>query len=258
MIIEARNLSFAYGATRVLQDVSLRLQPGVTAIIGPNAAGKSTLLKCLAGLLHPTGSVWFDGKALDARQRHRLLGFLPQNLPTGQSMTVFETVLLGLLPDLTWRVGSEELQRVQAVLDDTRLAEVAERPLGRLSGGQLQMVLLAQAIVKAPTVLLLDEPTSYLDLRHQFEVLALLSRLTEKRGLVTVVALHDLGLAARFAREICVLSAGRVHAVGPPTTVLTAAMLAAVYGVEATVVTGAEGRPWVIPAGLVPGQPTAE
>jgi len=253
VILEGKNLSFAYRSDRVLHDVDVRLEPGVTAIIGPNAAGKSTLLRCLCGLLKPRGSVQLDGRDVrnvPVAERSRIISYLPQDTSTQAVLSVVESVLLGRLHGLGWRPSEEDLRVVTGLLDELDLADLAERSITELSGGQGQMVALAQALAREPDILLLDEPTANLDLEHQFEICSLMRRLTESRGMTTVMAMHDLNVAARFADVVYVLQDGAVHSHGPATTVMTHSMIASVYHVNARVAACPDGRPLVTPLEL--------
>ncbi|MFZ5828841.1 MAG: ABC transporter ATP-binding protein [Planctomycetota bacterium] len=257
MILECRELCFAYRTLRVLDRIDLRIEPGVTAIIGPNATGKSTLLKCLCGLLSPRGQVLLDGRSLqsfDATERSKLISYLPQDLSAGPVLTVFEMVLLGRVHELGWRVSPRDIDAVEELLDELGLGGLGGRYVGELSGGQRQMVAIAQALAREPRVLLLDEPTSSLDLQHQFEICALLTKLTASRGMTTAIAVHDLNVAARFADVVCVLKDGSVHLSGMPAEVLTQSMIASVYRVAANVAMAPDGRPLVTPLGLVGGE----
>lgn len=238
--LSIERLSFAYGTRLVLDDITLPgLLPGaVTAVIGPNAAGKSTLFKCIAGLLHGRGSVRVDGVSIDAMSpetRRRQLCYLPQEVPVNAVLTVFEAVLLARKQTAQWRVSTEDLAAVGEALIDLGIERLADRHLSELSGGQKQLVSLAQAVVRAPDLLLLDEPTSALDLQHQVEVLDLVTEVTRARSMTTMVAIHDLNLAVRYADAFIVLCEGRVYAQGLPTDVLTEAMISEVYGVHARV-----------------------
>lgn len=246
MILQAEALSFMYGSDKVLDAVDIRLEPGITAIIGPNAAGKSTLLKCLSGLLKPQGHVSIDGHGIrghDCPTLADVVGYLPQEFSPRAVLTVFETVLLGRLHRLGWRVTAEDTGAVERLLSEMNLSSISSRYINELSGGQTQLVAIAQALAREPKVLLLDEPTSSLDLRHQFEVGALIRKLTDARGISTAIALHDLNMAARLADTIYVLQNGTVRCSGEPAAVLTKDTIAAVYGVEALTIPGERGRP---------------
>jgi iron complex transport system ATP-binding protein len=212
----------------------------VTALVGPNAAGKSTLLRVIAGLVPARGSIRFGAHELvgmPARERARHLAFMPQALPQDTGLSVIEA-LIGAwraMPDGMTR-GSEAalLNRIGQVLDRLGLGDLGMIPLQSLSGGQRQMVALAQAIIRDPPLLLLDEPTSALDLRRQLEVMSLLGELA-REGRTVIVVLHDLSLAARWADCLLVVNHGEAYAFGPSETVLTPAMLDEVYGVEARI-----------------------
>nr|WP_246461827.1 ABC transporter ATP-binding protein [Nocardia transvalensis] len=221
----------------------------VTALVGPNATGKSTLLRCIAGLHRASGSVRIDGEgALDARPGgraiRRWLGrgaghdrilYTPQETPPASSITVFEAVLLARQGQLRGRADAAVLDRIGQVLTQLNLDELSTRPISDLSGGQRQLVSLAQAVVREPTVLLLDEPTSNLDLRNQLQILTLIRELARSQPAAIVITVHDLALAARFADQIVVLHGGAVHSAGSPEETITEAMLRDVYQVDATV-----------------------
>lgn len=253
MILEGRDVCFAYRSFPVLRDVNIRIGPGVTAIIGPNAAGKSTLLKCLCGLLVPDGRVSLDGRDVSRFSARRLtdaVSYLPQDVSTQAVLTVFETVLLGRIHQLGWRVDEDDVRLVETLLDELGIVELSGRSITELSGGQLQMVAIAQALARQPGILLLDEPTSNLDLQHQFEICSLMRGLTASRGMSTAMALHDLNVAARFADVVYVLKDGAVFCSGPPADVLTEEIISSVYHVTANVTVDDDGRPLVTPLGL--------
>ncbi|WP_437229236.1 ABC transporter ATP-binding protein [Planctomicrobium sp. SH661] len=238
MTLQAENLSFSYGSRKALARVSLILEPGVTALVGPNAAGKSTLLKCLSGLLTPVGQVILKGRDLSTLSRREVsksISYLPQTDFQRGRFTVFETVLLGRLHDLSWRVSSTDIDRVERLLEEMALSSLSDRMLYELSGGQTQMVALAQAMIREPDVLLLDEPTSNLDLRHQLEVCTRIREITRTRNMITVISIHDLHLAARYGDRVVVLREGEVYGAGSPMQMITPRMMAEVYGVDAVV-----------------------
>jgi iron complex transport system ATP-binding protein len=248
--LEVKDLSFSYNSEKVLNDITMQVEPMLTAVIGPNAAGKSTLLKCFAGILKPEGSLQFDGRHLGHYSRGELqdiISYLPQDNTNRAVLTVYETVLLGRLNSLSWRVSDQDLEIAMGIMEDVGIASLARRPLNELSGGQRQMVHIAQAMVRNPQIFLLDEPTSNLDLAHQFEIFSFIKSLTVKRGLTTLVALHDLNMAARFADRIVVLNRGTIAASGEPVEVLTVDMIRQVYGVHARITTDADGLPLVTP-----------
>ena len=247
-----RGLSAGYRGREVIRGLDLGpLEQGsVTALVGPNAAGKSTLLRAIAGLIPVDGSIHLDGEeivGLDVRARAARIGFMPQTLPQRISLSVFESVLVALKAS-NLAGGSVALAeargRVMAALARVDLAHRASDHLDRLSGGQRQLASLAQALVREPSLLLLDEPTSALDLRHQFAVMAMARDLAREDRIVVVV-LHDLGLAARWADRIVVLREGAVRAVGKPQIALTPEVLADTWGVEARLLHPEGGEPHV-------------
>lgn len=253
MRICAEDLRFAYGAQPVLNGVHVdEHSPGLlTALIGPNAAGKSTFLRCLAGLLRGRGAVHVGDHAiasLRAAERTKLIGYLPQDLPNTAALTVFEAVLVARRQSRPgWRVNSAEVATVGGILDRLGLGQLAARGLSELSGGQRQLVAVGQALAAEPRVLLLDEPTSSLDLNHQLALLTLVTDLAIERQMTVFIAIHDLNLAARFAHRLLVLHGGRIAAHGAPIEVLTPGLLREVYSVEARVQHDDDGVPLVVP-----------
>lgn len=239
------DVTLGYGRVPVIRHFSLPpLRRGsLTALIGPNAAGKSTLLRGLAGLGDITGSVRLDGQELIGRpraERAARLGYMPQTLPSGIGLSVLETVVgaLRASPPANTRTESPSaapIQRAYEALAEIGIAELANRSLSALSGGQRQMASLAQVVVRRPEVLLLDEPTSALDLRYQALVMKQAVRLARQHGMIVLIVLHDIALAAQYADQIAILHQGALHDFGTPANVVTSAMLAAVYEVEARV-----------------------
>lgn len=239
---------------------SLDLEPiacgEVTALVGPNAAGKSTLLLALAGLLRAQGTVRLGGRdllRLPAGERAAITAFMPQALPQGVALTVIESVIAAIkasTPDGFATSGPDARHRAAATLDRLGIVELALEPLDRLSGGQRQLVSLAQALARAPRLLLLDEPTSALDLHHQVTVMSLARDLAAE-GRTVIVVLHDLNLAARWADRVIVLDRGAAYAQGAPATALTAPVIASVYGVSARVESCSRGRPNIIIDGVL-------
>jgi iron complex transport system ATP-binding protein len=240
MKLTVEEISFCYGSHPVLHNASLTCaEPGkVTALIGPNAAGKSTLFKCMAGLLHPTGKLLLNDRPLTTYSREKLaqhICYLPQEVAVSAALTVFEAVLLARKQHASWRASDDDLMAVENALQKLNITHLSLRYLNELSGGQKQMVSLAQALVRKPDILLLDEPTSALDLHHQLSILELVQQITSERKIITVIALHDLNLAAQFADYFVVMKEGRVYGCGESDSVLTSAMIREVYRVEAQV-----------------------
>jgi iron complex transport system ATP-binding protein len=254
LIIE--DLRFSYGSQMILNGVNIRdALPGqVTATVGPNAAGKTTLFKCIGGLLKPEGRVLLDEKELKHFSKEQVtkhVTYLPQENPVNAVLTVFEAVLLARKHSLSWRVSDEDLKAVSDALEDLEIPDLALRYLNELSGGQKQMVSIAQALVRSPQVLLMDEPTSSLDLQHQLEVLDLIRTVTVDREITTLIALHDLNLAARYAHRFVVMSNGTVYATGTARAVLTPEMLRDVHQIHAAVHIDGDQIPQVTPISSV-------
>jgi len=253
--LEIKNLKFGYNSKPVLKNINMEVSPGkITAVIGPNAAGKSTLLKCIVRILKPEGSILLDGKEINNFEKEsitRIVSYLSQENPARAVLSVFEVVLLGRIHSLSWKVGDDELEVVWEILKDMGIHELASRYLNELSGGQRQMVSIAQALVREPKVLLLDEPTSNLDLQRQLEILYLIRDLTVKRKITTLVTLHHLNLAARYADKLVVLNNGEVYASGKPESVLTSETVRSVYGVNARVNIDDDGIPQITPISSV-------
>lgn len=241
----ARDVSVRFGARPVLRGLDLPLlRPGeVTVLAGPNAAGKSTLLRAIAQIQRHDGQIVLDGQDLarmSASERARSLGFMPQTLPSASTLVALESVIAALRAGGAMPARQAD-QTAMAVLETLGIAALALEPLAALSGGQRQMVGLAQAIVRDPRLLLLDEPTSALDLARQVRLLSQLRRLAGD-GRIVVAVLHDLALAAQWADRIVLMHDGRTRAAGPPQQVLTPALLAEVYGVAARVERCSQGR----------------
>lgn len=219
----------------------------VTALVGPNAAGKSTLMLALAGLVRSTGSVRFGPHELlgmPIAERARIVTFMPQALPQSIALSVLESVMASLNASPTVELGPRGKQvrrRALDALERLSIANLALESLNRLSGGQRQLVSLAQSVVREPRIMLLDEPTSALDLHHQVSVMALVRELA-REGRIVVVVLHDLNLAARWADRVVVISGGAVAAQGDPASAITSDMLADVYGVEALIEHSSRGH----------------
>lgn len=250
--LAVEDLDFSYGSTPVLKGISISdVAPGrITAVIGPNAAGKTTLFKCLAGLLKPRGSIWLgDAELRDLGSANitRRVGYLPQEGPVNAVLTVFEALLLARKHTMSWRVSDDDLSVAAEVLRDLGIEHLSLRYLNELSGGQKQLVSIAQVLARDPRVLLLDEPTSNLDLQRQLEVLDLLRSVTADRGMITLISLHDLNLAARFAGHFVVMDDGEIYASGDAESVLTPAMLRDVYRVNASVRVDEDGITQVTP-----------
>lgn len=249
--MRASGLSVGYGGATIVCDIDLEAWRGdVLGLIGPNGTGKSTLMRALAGLMPPsTGEVTVDGRALSgmrARERARRLAFLPQDTGLDLALEVREVVAMGRYAHRSrWRANPNDAASIESALERTGTSHLAERHIGRLSGGQRQLALIAKLLAQDASTLLLDEPVSALDLGYQLDVLGLMRDLADD-GHAVIVVLHDLDLAARFCDRLLVLHDGRVRASGAPRDVLTPQLVRDVYRVEASVeVDDATGTPRV-------------
>ncbi|GAA2915048.1 ABC transporter ATP-binding protein [Streptosporangium fragile] len=249
--LRVRDLSVVLDRRTVLSGVRLDVRAGGwLAVIGANGAGKSTLLRAVAGVLPYSGEVLVDGapvRRLRPRERARLIAYAPQSPALPADMTVFDYALLGRTPYIPYlgREDRRDREVTASVLERLDLAVLAARPLGHLSGGERQRVVLARALVQQAPVLLLDEPTTALDLGHQQQVMELVDRLRLADGLTVVTTLHDLSLAGQYADAMTLVSAGRVAASGTPAEVLTGELIGEHFDARVRVSTGPGGRPEV-------------
>jgi len=257
-MLELNHLRVAYGARDVIADFSVAgLQPGqVVALLGPNGSGKSTLLKAVAGLLPlRRGRVALHGQDLTRarfEERAQHVVYLPQTLPAAAHLRVFESVLVAAnASQFGGKASDADVARVNEILRRIGIDHLAMRSLAHLSGGQRQLVGLAQAMIRRPRLLLLDEPLSALDLNFQFHVMDLLAQETREHALVTVVVLHDLNIALRHADQALLLRAGELMAQGCPAEVITPASLKTVYGVRGRIESCSHGMPTLMIDGLV-------
>jgi iron complex transport system ATP-binding protein len=264
--LTAQSLTLAYEDRTVVEGLDLEVPDGkVTVIVGPNACGKSTLLRALGRLLKPKrGAVLLDGTELarlPTRRIAQVVGLLPQTPVAPEGITVADLVSRGRQPHQKWwqQWSERDEQTVAEAMERTGVAELAARPVEALSGGQRQRVWIAMALAQDTDILLLDEPTTYLDIAHQVEVLDLVRQLNRERGRTVVAVLHDLNQAARYADHIVAMKAGRIVAQGAPADVVTAELVQEVFGLASVVVPDpVTGGPLVVPgpprAVAVPGQ----
>jgi iron complex transport system ATP-binding protein len=263
MPLEARDLTLAYDRDPVVHQLSLRVVAGrMTALVGANASGKSTLLRGLARLLKPAGgAVYLDGQAiaqLPTKQVARRMAVLPQSPDVPEGVTVRELVAQGRYPHqrLLRQWSRADEAAVERALAATGMTQLAERELDELSGGQRQHAWIAMTLAQEAEVMLLDEPTTYLDLNHQVRVLELLRRLNEHRGRTIVMVLHDLNQAARYAHDVLAIKDGRLVASGPPATVMTETVIRRVFGLDVRVIDDpVTGGPLCVPAGYAKTAP---
>lgn len=234
-MLEIRNLTVLYGDKEIVRGASLGLSPGkLVALIGPNGSGKSTLMRAVSGVIPSHGQVLLDGldfKELSIQQRARKLAVLPQTTHLPAAYTAWETVLMGRAPHLNFlgQISAQDEEIAREALARMDALDLSERRMGELSGGEQQRVLLARALAQAAPVLLLDEPTTHLDLHHQMGLLERVRELAREKNLSVLLALHDLNLAARYADRVALLAGGEITHSGPPREVLTPQILSQVY-----------------------------
>ncbi|HIW90508.1 MAG TPA: ABC transporter ATP-binding protein [Candidatus Corynebacterium avicola] len=255
--MSAEGLSLGYGDHPVITGIDLDVLPGkVTGIIGANACGKSTLLKSMSRLLKPSaGSVLLDGRSvhsMPAKQLAQTLGLLPQAPIAPEGITVADLVGRGRHPHqgILSRWSTADDEAVAFALDTTGTAALADRSVDELSGGQRQRVWIAMALAQQTDLLLLDEPTTYLDVAHQVEVLDLLTDLNETSGITIAMVLHDLNLAARYCDQIVMIADGKVEAMGVPSEIFTEERVEKVFGLKSQIIPDpVSGTPLVLPIG---------
>lgn len=247
-VIRAENVDVMIEGARILHGVEFEIKSGrLIGLVGPNGSGKTTLLRAVSGLLPFDGDIHFRGISIrnwKPRRLARELAFVRQSASLSFDFTVLELVLMGRTPHKGWLedYGRNDRRRAHAALDQVDLGGFEDRSVLSLSGGELQRVFLAQALVQEADVLLLDEPIAHLDVHYQFEFMDLISRLVRSRGHTVISVFHDLEMAARYADELLVLSRGRVVTIGSPSRVLTAKLMANVFRMDARVSTAARGH----------------
>lgn len=258
--LNANNLSLAYDTNPIIEQLNTTIVTGeVTALVGPNGCGKSTLLRGFARLLRPqTGEILLDGKAIHqvpTKELAKQLGILPQSPTAPEGLTVYELVAQGRYPHQSffqqWSQDDEAICRESIAV--TNMIEFADRPLDTLSGGQRQRAWIAMVLAQKTPILLLDEPTTYLDIGHQLEVMELIEKLNRERRMTILLVLHDLNQAARYSDRMIVLQSGEIIADGPPPTILTTELMVNVFHVQANVITDPNsGSPVCLPYSTVP------
>jgi len=252
MKLEIVGVSFSYDGRPVLENVTMSVDEGnVVSLVGPNGSGKTTLLKCINKILKPKkGTVLVeerDIREIKLKELAKLLGYVPQTPTYSFSFTVFDTVLLGRRPYINWSISPKDKEIVSQALALMGIEDLALRYLNELSGGERQKVIIARALSQEPQVLLLDEPTSNLDIKHQLEVLGIIRSVVKEKRIVAVIAIHNLNLAFRFSDKVILLHKGRIHDAGEPAKVLTKENIRTVYGVEVEINNSEIGIPYIIP-----------
>ena len=251
MKLKVKGVEFGYNSTLVLEGISMDLDSSeIIGIVGPNGAGKSTLIRCIDRILTPGGgTILLDENDISNMTRMEIakrMGYVPQTTTRVFPATVFDTVLMGRRPHLGWKSSEEDVDKVLEILELLGIMEFAMRDFNEISGGQQQKVLIARALAQEADILLLDEPTSNLDIRHQLEVMEIMTNIVHKKGISAVMAIHDLNLASRYTSRILMMNGGRIFAAGDPESVLTEENIRRAYGVEALVKSDGE-RPYIIP-----------
>lgn len=240
------DLSCSIKGREILTGINASFSEGhMSAILGRNGAGKTTLIKCLADLQPHTGKVTLKN-GTEALGRPSI-AYLPQLERVTSSLTAFEMILLGLTKSLTWKVSEEQLKKVSKIIHELRLDALADTPVRSLSGGQKQLIFLAQAFVSEPKLLLLDEPTSALDIRHQLVVMETVAHYCETKKAIALYVIHDLMLASRFSDSVLFLNNGTVHAFDHPETVLNSSTIDPIYKIESLIEKNSRGLTTLTP-----------
>jgi iron complex transport system ATP-binding protein len=252
MNITVQGITFSYRSTPTLNAVSMQLQDSeVLGMVGPNGSGKTTLLKCINKILEPKqGKILLGEQSLSKMNRLEVakqIGYVPQStLGNNEATTVFEMVLMGRRPHVTWQSSEKDEEKVWKALKTLNVEHLSMRNFYELSGGEQQRVLVARSLAQEAKVLLLDEPTSNLDIRHQLEVMDLTRKLVANQQLSAAVAIHDLNLAARYCDKIVMMKEGKVFAAGETKEVLSVDNIGVAYGVEVEI-GYCKNNPYIIP-----------
>ncbi len=240
MKMRIKGLVFSYNSIPTLKDVTLEINKSeIVAVVGPNGSGKTTLLKCIDRILKPQkGVILINGRDIkDFSQIEiaRIIGYVPQSVKQLFPATVFEVVLMGRRPHVSWRCSKRDVEKVFKVLRLMEIEDIAMRDFNELSGGQQQKVLIARALAQEPEILLLDEPTANLDIRHQLEVMEIVRTIVKRKGMIAIVAIHDLNLASRYADRIVMMKDGKIFAAGKPDEILTPDNIEKTYNIKVKV-----------------------
>ena len=251
MKLKVKDVEFSYGSVPILKSICLELASSeMLGVVGPNGAGKSTLIRCIDRILKPQrGTILLDGqdiKKMHLMQLAKKIGYIPQSTAQVFPATVFDTVLMGRRPHIGWRSNEKDTEKVLEMLKKLNIEEFAMRDINELSGGQQQKVFIARALTQEPKILLLDEPTSNLDIRCQLEVMDIIRNIVSEKQISAIMAIHDLNLASRYADMTLMMNSGKIFSAGNPASVFTPENIEHVYGVEVKV-SNQEGRPYIVP-----------
>lgn len=251
MRLKIRDIEFGYGSVPILKNVCMELKRSeMIAIVGPNGVGKSTLIRCIDLILTPNnGSILLDGQEMKKMKRTEVakkMGYVPQKASQSFPATVYDTILIGRRPHLGWQSSDEDNGKILDVLELLGIEDLAMKDFNDLSGGQQQKVMIARALAQDADILLFDEPTSNLDIRHQLEVMEITENLIHEKGMSVIMAVHDLNLGSRYANKVIMMYKGGIFSAGDPASVLTTENIKKVYNVEAEV-SNRNGRPHIIP-----------
>lgn len=252
MKIEIKNIDFAYNGENVLTNVSTHVEKGdFIALVGPNGSGKSTFIKCLNKILLPQkGVICLDEKNLakiPIKDLAKSMAYVPQNEQKGMGLNVFDFILTGRRPYINWKPAEKDIKKVAEIIETLHLEDIAMKDINKLSGGQSQMITIARAIAQEPVILLLDEPTASLDIRHQIEIMELLKNFSVK-GISIVIALHDINIAVKYAKKFIMLKNRSVFAEGGKE-IITRKNIEELYGIRVKLVEQ-DGGMFIYPEGL--------
>ena len=256
MQLKIDGVDFSYSSIPVLHDITVEISgPKFVSILGPNGVGKSTLIHCINKILTPTkGAVFIDDvdvKEKTLKDMSKIIGYVPYSANDTFPLTVVDTVLMGRHPHSKWNSLDSDLDVVYNTLRMLGISHLAMRPFNELSAGQHQKVMLARGLVQEPKILLLDEPTSNLDVRHQLDVTMMLKNLSVEKGILIIMISHDINIAAKYADEIIMMHDGSIYAIGTPEEVITKENMECVYGVKTEIIDD-DGRPHVILKNFIP------
>ncbi|BFL71884.1 ABC transporter ATP-binding protein [Anaerococcus nagyae] len=225
-MLEVKNLNISYDK-KVVEDLSFKLNAGqVNVLMGRNGAGKSSILNAISGLIPYKGEIITKGK----------ISYLNQNVNTDANFTAFETIILGKVNSLNFRLGQQDIKDANDIMDLLNISSFREKKINRLSGGEVQKILIAQALISNPKVLLLDEPASALDLKNQYEILTIIKDLTKKLNLTTLIILHQIELIEKFADNIILINQKKLYNMGDKNTIFTKKMFKEVYELDAKII----------------------